>query len=41
MEYSEEELKKMPEKNGFRLRGLDMTRLETFIEMLRSQKSED
>ena len=32
MEYTEEELKKLLEKKGFRLRGLNMTRLETFID---------
>lgn len=32
MEYTETELEKLPRKNGFRLRGLDMTRLETFID---------
>jgi uncharacterized membrane protein len=32
MEYTEEKLKKLSKKQGFRLRGLDMTRLETFID---------
>jgi len=32
MVYSQKMLEKLPEKNGFRLRGLDMTRLETFLD---------
>lgn len=32
MIWSEEELEKLPKKQGFRLRGLEMTRLETFID---------
>jgi len=30
--YKDEELSKLPVKNGFRLRGLEITRLETFID---------
>jgi uncharacterized membrane protein len=32
MEYTEEALAKLSRKHGFRLRGLDMTRLETFLD---------
>lgn len=32
MKYTEEMLDKLPQKKGFRLRGLDMTRLETFLD---------
>ena len=32
MTWSEKDLEKLPRKQGFRLRGLEMTRLETFID---------
>ena len=32
MKYTEKMLAKLPTKQGFRLRGLDMTRLETFLD---------
>ncbi len=30
--YTEKQLQKLPVEDGFRLRGMDMTRLETFID---------
>lgn len=32
MDYTEKQLRMMPQKNGFRLRGIEMTRLETFMD---------
>ena len=32
MNWSEQELEKLPQNKGFRLRGIEMTRLETFID---------
>lgn len=32
MNFTDEEVVKMPEQNGFRLRGMEMTRLETFMD---------
>jgi uncharacterized membrane protein len=32
MEWTEERLAELPERHGFRLRGLEMTRLETFVD---------
>ena len=32
MDLADKDLEKMPQKNGFRLRGVQMTRLETFMD---------
>ena len=32
MNFTDEEVVKMPQQNGFRLRGMEMTRLETFMD---------